>query len=239
MKTSTSFAAIQARSTYPVPSKKYWPREARLSYGRSGWERLHLKARQHRFEIKNLATFIFSLTEAVMCIAEPIRAQAGRRNAAPDAPVVLMDIRFRHASRYFMQLIADDPRYSEIEAVLDPDRTEVILTDKKTKTRVFYSSSPHRSDILRAQGALAYFASIQVHNTVTGSYSSFWIRLHDIETSPTELSEGAQWNLKSASGLTRTLSVRSISGGELSIEQADQDDSDTASLQWGHQRIES
>lgn len=129
--------------------------------------------------MKNLAAFIFYLTVTVICIAEPVRAQSDPGNAAPDAPVVPMEIRFRHASQYFMQRIKDDPRYSEIEAVLDPDRTEVILTDKATNTRAFYSRSQHRVDVLHAHGAKAYLASIKIHNSATGSHSSYWIRLQD------------------------------------------------------------
>lgn len=55
-------------------------------------------------------------------------------------------------------------------------------------------------------------------------------RLWSVETSPTKLTEGARWNLESSGGLERKLSVKSISEGGLSIEQVDQDDTETASL---------
>jgi hypothetical protein len=229
-----------------------------------------------------------------------------------------MDIRFRYASQYFMQLIEDDPRYSEIEAVVDLDLTEVILTDKATNTRTFYSMSQRRVDALHARGAKAYLASIEIRNSPTGSSSSSWIRLQDrfgrkigwhfvvdepvpevwpevvwqpnehgvvwiyarrraapaadtavniggkvhqalapvqgkdyqamyaedltlaeimsgerlwtVERSPTRLTEGAEWDLKSAGGLERKVSVKSVSECGLSIEQVDQDDTETASL---------
>jgi|SRR5580704_8386250 hypothetical protein len=86
--------------------------------------------------MKNLAAVIFSLTIAAICIVEPVRAQLDAENAAPDAPIVPMDIRFQHASQYLMQRIGDDPRYSEIEAVLDTDRTEVILRTRQRKSSI-------------------------------------------------------------------------------------------------------
>lgn len=55
-------------------------------------------------------------------------------------------------------------------------------------------------------------------------------RLWSVERSPTRLTEGAEWDLKSASGLQRKVSVKSISECGLSIEQLDQDDTETASL---------
>jgi hypothetical protein len=268
-----------------------------------------------------LVAFAISLAVFVICSAEPVRGQSDRGNAGPDAPILPMDIRFRYASQYFMQLIEDDPRYSEIEAVVEPDLTEVILTDKATNTRAFYSRSQRRVDALHARGAKAYLSSIELHNSPTGSYSSYWIRLQDnfgqgigwhfvvdktvpevwpevvwqpnkrgvvwiyaphraapaadtavniggkehpalasihgqdyqamyaqdltlaeimsgerlwsVESSPTKLTEGAEWDLKSASGLERKVSVRSISECGLSIEQVDQDDTETASLKFG------
>ena len=130
--------------------------------------------------MKNLTVLISCVAGAVICFAGHAQAQSGSEHAALQAPVLPMEITFRHANQYLIQVIEDDARYSKIEAVLDSDRSEIILTDKTMNRRAFYTSSSNRIDALQARGADAYPASIRIDNALTAdSHSVYRIRLQD------------------------------------------------------------
>jgi hypothetical protein len=130
--------------------------------------------------MKNLAALISCVVTAVVSLAGQAHAQSAAAPATPQAPILPMKIKFRHVTQYFTQGIDDDARYSKIEAVLDPDGPEVILTDKTMNRRVFYSGSTNRIEALQAHGVDAYPAEIRIDNFLTAdSYSAHRIRLQD------------------------------------------------------------
>jgi hypothetical protein len=130
--------------------------------------------------MKNLAVLLSCVVGAVICFAGHAQAQSGAEHAALQAPILPMEIKFRHADQYLIQVIEDDTRYSKIEAVLDSDRSEIILTDKTMNRRAFYSSSSNRIDALQAHGVDAYPASIRIDNALTAdSHSVYRIRFQD------------------------------------------------------------
>src|SRR5215470_19902279 len=81
-----------------------------------------------------------------------MRAQVPATALTPEAPVLPMDIKFRHVPQYFEQSLTGDPRYARIEAVVDEERCDIILLDKTTNTEAFYSSLNRRADALAADG---------------------------------------------------------------------------------------
>jgi hypothetical protein len=129
--------------------------------------------------MKNIAASLLCL--CVFCsLALSSRAQSTSRKASLRAPILPMDIVFRHVSQYLMQRIEGDPRYSKIEALLDPDRDEVILTNKTTGKIDFYTSSPRRLEILQAHHLNAYLAPVKTEDFITvDGYSASHIRLVD------------------------------------------------------------
>jgi hypothetical protein len=129
--------------------------------------------------MKNLAVLILCASAAV-CLAGRAQAQPRSGNERPQAPILPLEIKFRHVNQYFAQAIEGDSRYSRIEVVFASDGSEIILTDRTMNRRAFYSGSPNRVDVLRAEGADAYTAVIQIDNFPTaGMYFAYRIRFQD------------------------------------------------------------
>ena len=114
-----------------------------------------------------------------------LEAQTDARDPAHlDLPIVPMTLRFRFVPQYFVQPIANDIRYSRIEALIGNDSrlssNEIILTDKTTGTRVFYSNSPKTVTALKQTGANAYNSEIDLnHIEAADSSPAYQIKLHD------------------------------------------------------------
>lgn len=102
------------------------------------------------------------------------------RAQAPEAPVLPMEIKFRHVPQYFEQSFTDDPRYARIEALVDEGRCDVILLDKTTNREAFYSTSILGVDVLAANGVDAYTTQIDLTTSSTAeSYPLFTIHFYD------------------------------------------------------------
>src|SRR5215470_16182264 len=86
------------------------------------------------------------------CHATVMRAQVPATALTPEAPVLPMDIKFRHVPQYFEQSLTGDPRYARIEALVDEERCDIILLDKTTNREVLYSNSNRRVGALVADG---------------------------------------------------------------------------------------
>ena len=87
------------------------------------------------------------------CHSTVMRAQVP---ATPEAPVLPMDIKFRHVPQYFEQSLTGDPRYARIEALVDEERCDIILLDKTTNREVLYSNANRQVDALVADGIDAH-----------------------------------------------------------------------------------
>lgn len=115
---------------------------------------------------------------SLFCGAGYVDAQS---QAAPQVPILPMEIKFRHARQYFYQAIGDDSRYSQITAVADGDHSEVILLERTTNRRAFYSSSQKRIDVLQAHGVDAYRTDVRIENSSTSDgHPGYRIRFQDI-----------------------------------------------------------
>jgi hypothetical protein len=98
----------------------------------------------------SLAIFLF------FCNASVMRAQVPATALTPEAPVLPMDIKFKHVPQYFEQSFSDDPHYARIEALVDGERCDIILLDKTTNREALYSNLKRRVDALAADGIDAY-----------------------------------------------------------------------------------
>jgi hypothetical protein len=108
------------------------------------------------------------------------QAQAPATASTSRTPILPMDVKFRYVPQYFVESIADDPRYARIEALVDEGRCDVVLLDKTMGTTVFYSTLSRRVDALKADGADAYATPIEFAAFAIGDSSHlFRIRLHD------------------------------------------------------------
>jgi hypothetical protein len=88
--------------------------------------------------------------------ATVMRAQVPATALTPEAPVLPMDIKFRHVPQYFEQSLTGDPRYARIEALVDEERCDIILIDKTTNREVLYSNLNRRVDALAGDGIDAH-----------------------------------------------------------------------------------
>lgn len=78
-------------------------------------------------------------------------------------PIVPIIIEYEYAPVYFSQDIDDDPQYSGIIAIINqtqPPIYKIILTEKQTKRRVYYSNSEAKVKALTREGKEAHLAAI-------------------------------------------------------------------------------
>jgi hypothetical protein len=155
--------------------------------------------------MNNVAASLLSICSVFCCMPRSAHAQSNSCNpGSVQAPILSMDTEFRHVSQYFMQRIEGDPRYSKIEALVDPDRYEVILSNKTANSREFYTNSRQRVAVLQAHRLNAYLAPAKTENFVTiDGFSATHIRLIDnhsklignsslIKSFPTPIPESSQ-----------------------------------------------
>jgi len=109
-----------------------------------------------RAVMKNRIVSIGFVSCLFFCHATVMRAQVPATALTPEAPVLPMDIKFRHVPQYFEQSFTDDPRYARIEALVDEERCDIILLDKTTNREVLYSNLNRRVDALAADGVDAH-----------------------------------------------------------------------------------
>jgi hypothetical protein len=78
---------------------------------------------------------------------------AGKKDAVP-FPIVPIVIEYEYAPLYFLQWLTKDPRYSMIEASVNPANPpvyQIVLTEKDTGQRIYYSNAEaHVKALLRA-----------------------------------------------------------------------------------------
>src|SRR5215469_1136267 len=135
---------------------------------------------ERRAVIKNLIASISLAICVFFCQASAIRAQVPAAALTPEAPVLPMDIKFRHVPQYFEQSFTDDPRYARIEALVDEERCDIILLDKTMNTEAFYSSLNRRVDALAADGVDASTTMVDFAATSTDdSHPLFLFHFHD------------------------------------------------------------
>jgi len=122
-------------------------------------------------------SFVF-LTGSIIALAQD------NQTILSSFPIVPMTVRFRFVPQYFVQLIDDDPKYSRIEALIDNDPNrpwyEIILADKTTGNKIFYSNSEKTVNTLQRVGKTAFQGVIQFAvSTQTDSTSTYQIELSD------------------------------------------------------------
>jgi hypothetical protein len=100
--------------------------------------------------MKNRIVSIGFVSCLFFCHATVMRAQVPATALTPEAPVLPMDVKFRHVPQYFEQSFTDDPRYARIEALVDEERCDIILLDKTTNREALYSNLNRRGDKLLA-----------------------------------------------------------------------------------------
>lgn len=114
------------------------------------------------------------------CHASVMQAQLPATTLTPEAPVLPMDIKFRHVPQYFEQSFTDDPRYARIEALVDEERCDIILLDKTTNRETLYSNLDRRVDALAAGGVDAYTTPVDFAASLTDdSHPLFLFHFHD------------------------------------------------------------
>ena len=115
-----------------------------------------LRTCNRRAVMKNRIVSISFAGCLFFCHATVMRAQVPATALTPEAPVLPMDIKFRHVPQYFAQSLTGDPRYARIEALVDEERCDIILLDKTTNREVLYSNSNRQVDALVADGIDAH-----------------------------------------------------------------------------------
>ena len=131
-------------------------------------------------EIKSLAASISLATFLFFCHATAMRAQVPASALSPDAPVLPMDIKFRHVPQYFEQTLAGDPRYARIEALVDEEGCDIILFDKTTNRETLYSNLNRRVDALAADGVEAHATQVDFAASSSDvSHPVFRFHFHD------------------------------------------------------------
>jgi hypothetical protein len=114
------------------------------------------------------------------CLATAMRAQDPATALKPEAPVLPMDIKFRHVPQYFEQSFTDDSRYARIEALVDEEGCDIILLDKTTNREVLYSNLNRRVDALAADGVDAHATTVDFAASSTDdSHLAFRFHLYD------------------------------------------------------------
>ena len=135
---------------------------------------------ERRAGIKNLIASISLAIFVFFCHASAMRAQVPATALTPEAPVLPMDIKFRHVPHYFAQAFSGDPRYARIEALVDQERCDIILLDKTTNREVLYSNLKRRVDALAADGVDAYSTPVDFAAASTDdSHPLFLFHFHD------------------------------------------------------------
>jgi len=113
----------------------------------------------------------------LMCVffwnAGVVRAQS------PEAPLLPMNVEFRHVPQYLEESISDDPLYARIEALLDENGCDVILLEKSTNREVLYSFSKRRVDAQAANGRDAYITPVGFAAFAANSSPAFVIHFQD------------------------------------------------------------
>ena len=133
-----------------------------------------------RAVIKNLIASISLAIFVFFCHPSAMRAQVPATALTPEAPVLPMDIKFRHVPHYFAQAFSSDPRYARIEALVDQERCDIILLDKTTNREVLYSNLKRRVDALAADGVDAYSTPVDFAAASTDdSHPLFLFHFHD------------------------------------------------------------
>jgi hypothetical protein len=113
-------------------------------------------------------------------LATVMRAQVPATALTPEAPVLPMDIKFRHVPQYFEQSFTDDPRYARIEALVDEERCDIILLDKTTNRETLYSNLNRRVDALAADGVDAHATTVDfVASSTDDSHPVFRFHFYD------------------------------------------------------------
>jgi hypothetical protein len=134
---------------------------------------------ERRAVIKNLIASICLTIFVSFCNASPMRAQVSATPLTP-APVLPMDIKFRHVPQYFEQSFIGDPRYARIEALVDEEHCDIILLDKTTNREALYSNLQRRVDALAADGVDAYTTPVDFEAASTDdSHPLFLFQFHD------------------------------------------------------------
>jgi hypothetical protein len=101
---------------------------------------------------------------AALCLIFSAGAQqpTGRTNQTP-YPIVPVIVEYEYAPVYFSQDIDDNPHYSSIIAIVSkstPPVYKIILAEKETKRRVYYSNSEAKVKALAREGKEAHLATI-------------------------------------------------------------------------------
>src|SRR5215468_2413420 len=100
----------------------------------------------------------------MICLSGVIAArQAPAGASSAPFPILPLIADFEYVSQNFIQFINDNPRYSMIEAIIDkadPPVYQVILNEKGSSRRVYYSNSEPRVKYLTGIGREARLAKI-------------------------------------------------------------------------------
>ena len=130
--------------------------------------------------MKNRIVSIGLLTCVFFCRASVMRAQSQAKALTPEAPILPMEIKFRHVPQYFEQSLKDDPRCARIEALVDEGRCDIVLLDKTMNRVAFYSTLNRKVESLAAVGADAYTTPIDFASYSTdNAHPLFLIHFHD------------------------------------------------------------
>ena len=130
--------------------------------------------------IKNLIASISLAVLVFFSHPTALRAQVPTTTLLSEAPVLPMDIKFRHVPRYFEQSFTGDARYARIEALVDEEGCDIILLDKTTNTEALYSSVKRRVDALAADGVDAHSTPVAFAAASSDdSHPAFLFQFHD------------------------------------------------------------
>lgn len=133
-----------------------------------------------RVIVKNLIAPLSFAIFVFFCQAGAMRAQVAGPVLTSEAPVLPMDIKFRHVPQYFEQSFTNDPHYTRIEALVDEEGVDIILLDKTTNREALYSNVKRRADALAADGVNAYSVSIEfAPDSTDDSHPAFLFHFHD------------------------------------------------------------
>ena len=135
--------------------------------------------------MNRLARWFFVVAIISSCTLGLPLARANDVDAVnPSLPITPMNVRFQYVPLYLAQSISHNQRYGRIEALINRDLEqswyEVILTDKTTGNKIFYLNSPAAVNILRNEGTIAHYASIEFGSTENiDSNLTYQIAFHD------------------------------------------------------------
>jgi hypothetical protein len=112
-----------------------------------------------------------SIRSAVICSAFALllssfsvgARQAAETKKAPPTPILPLLVEYEYAPLYLMQWIDDHPQYSMIEAIVHqtaPPLYQVILTEEKTRRRIYYCNLKAKALELARDGREAHVAAI-------------------------------------------------------------------------------